>query len=464
MKDKKLLGIVEGFYGVFYTFPERSDLIRFIGEHGYNYYIYAPKNDRQHRARWWEPYPETVMAGFAANVQAARESGVTFSYAISPGGSLRYSSAEDFAHVTRKFQAFYDIGVRAFSLMLDDNEPGFRHAADVEQYASPSAAQADFANRLYAWLTDLDKRCTLSFCPADYSGSAPFSRGLHVLGQELRPEIAIFYTGPEVCSPVITSEHARQFADAVFRKPLIWDNYPVNDLTMQGELHLGPITGRAADLRPAIRGILANPMIQAEASKIPLLTLAEYWHNPKNYHPAAAWDRAIRTVVGDDETGIAAVKLTAENCCISCISSSEAPTLSGLAKAALAALARDENPDLSPAISALEAYLTEIDEATYYIKFRLENLALRNNLLPWIELLEHWMWMTRFSLTLMRAIYNDQPYMNELKRVHEYREAIQTHNRRVGGQSLLPLVELILKRVEQDQRRRVSREWQPSVS
>jgi hypothetical protein len=44
-------GVVEGFYGVFYTFPQRNDLIRFIGSHGYNAYLYAPKNDRQHRIR-----------------------------------------------------------------------------------------------------------------------------------------------------------------------------------------------------------------------------------------------------------------------------------------------------------------------------------------------------------------------------------------------------------------------------
>lgn len=48
--QRALLGVVEGFYGVFYTFPERIDMIRFIARHGYRQYIYGPKNDRQHRA------------------------------------------------------------------------------------------------------------------------------------------------------------------------------------------------------------------------------------------------------------------------------------------------------------------------------------------------------------------------------------------------------------------------------
>ena len=45
-------GVVEGFYGVFYTAPQRDDLIRFVGRHGFNYYLYGPKNDRRHRTRW----------------------------------------------------------------------------------------------------------------------------------------------------------------------------------------------------------------------------------------------------------------------------------------------------------------------------------------------------------------------------------------------------------------------------
>jgi hyaluronoglucosaminidase len=85
-------GVIEGFYGAFYTFPERNDLIRFIGEHGYNLYIYGPKNDRQHRHHWWESYTPTVMDQFAETAAIAAEAGVQFCYAISP---LDYDPTED---------------------------------------------------------------------------------------------------------------------------------------------------------------------------------------------------------------------------------------------------------------------------------------------------------------------------------------------------------------------------------
>lgn len=58
-------GVVEGFYGVYYTYQQRNDLLRFIGGKGFNLYVYVPKNDRQHRVHWKEPYPQKVLGGMA---------------------------------------------------------------------------------------------------------------------------------------------------------------------------------------------------------------------------------------------------------------------------------------------------------------------------------------------------------------------------------------------------------------
>src|ERR671933_350876 len=130
MSPFEIRGVVEGFYGVYYTFPERNDLIHFLGEHGFNLYIYAPKNDRQHRNRWREPYPAKIMAQFAETIRVAASAGVTFCYALSPGVSMCYSSEAHFEKITDKFRAFYELGVRSFSLLMDDIAPEFRHAED----------------------------------------------------------------------------------------------------------------------------------------------------------------------------------------------------------------------------------------------------------------------------------------------------------------------------------------------
>jgi hyaluronoglucosaminidase len=255
----QLRGVIEGFYGVFYTFPERNDLIRFIGRHGYNLYVYGPKNDRQHRARWWEPYPDEVMAQFAETVAIAREAGVTFCYATSP---ITYETDEDFYRVAAKLRAFFDLGVRAFSVLMDDIMPSSDSDPEGKSYEHFAALHAGICNRLYAMLQGLSAECTLSMCPIDYHGSAPFSNYLRALGEALHPAVDIFYTGTQTCSPTITAEDAAAFGEVVRRPPLIWDNYPANDLAMRAEMHVGPIRGRAPDLGPAVRGLVANTMIQ----------------------------------------------------------------------------------------------------------------------------------------------------------------------------------------------------------
>jgi hypothetical protein len=99
-------GVVEGFYGVYYTFPQRTDLIRFMASCGYNAYLYAPKNDRQHRTRWWEAYPPQIMQQFAALVEVARHASIDFAYGISPGGTICYASSSDFDRLTESCRRF----------------------------------------------------------------------------------------------------------------------------------------------------------------------------------------------------------------------------------------------------------------------------------------------------------------------------------------------------------------------
>src|SRR5690606_26354712 len=68
-------GVVEGFYGAAYSQREREDLLRFLGRHGYDTYFYGPKNDRQHRARWREPYDRRSLLDFRDSVTVASRAG-----------------------------------------------------------------------------------------------------------------------------------------------------------------------------------------------------------------------------------------------------------------------------------------------------------------------------------------------------------------------------------------------------
>ncbi|MBV9281829.1 MAG: beta-N-acetylglucosaminidase domain-containing protein, partial [Chloroflexi bacterium] len=448
-------------YGTYFTVPERNDLIRFLGENGFNFYLYGPKNDRQHRMRWSEPYPAAIMEDFARSIRLAREGGVTFCYAISFGAALDHASAGGFDRITAKLLGFYQRGCRSFAVFLDDFplediRPSGRSDSPSGQSGSPSGvsgspsggpssrldiravAEADAAlcNRLHGWLATLDETCSLSMVPTEYSGRPPFGEYLHRLGAALGTGIEVLYTGPEVCSPAIGVADVEDFSRVVGRPPLIWDNYPVNDGLMRPEMHVGPLRGRDPSLPSVCKGFVSNLMNQKEASKIALLTVAEYLRDPAGYDPEAAWTRAL-ALVGQESHE--ALRRFAENSLHSCLQEEEAPRMSALMSMALESLERGEWPGSSPAAAALRAYLDLLDESCYELKNRMRNLALRQNLLPWIEDLEARLWLARAALQALERLDEGLDAAPALRTMEELLVEVRKDPRRIGGTGPLEL-------------------------
>jgi len=437
-------GVIEGFYGLYYTPPERNDLLSFLSEHGYNLYIYGPKNDRQHRARWREPYPEFIMDQFADTIAHSKKVGIEFCYSIGSGVSMNYASEEDFNLILSKFKAFYDIGVRTFMIMLDDISAEFQYEEEQSKFSSYAQAHVYVTNKLYEWLKALDNTCHLALCPTDYHGRKPFSSYIHELGTGLHPEIDIYYTGPEICSGTISEQDTVDFADAVKRQPIIWDNYPVNDLGMTAEMHIGPITGRDSSLANVSKGFIVNTMSQAEASKIALLTFADYFSHPESYDPWSSWEKALKQIGGEEN--YQALRRFAENSLYSCLDYPEAETLEQLTVNALKAIHSNESVSTSKAVQDLYDYLDSLDEAGYHLKFRMTNYALRNNLAPWIELMESSAWAGRRAITLLRAIENNEDIQSSLNWLRESANEVKTHPKRIAGEILLPLINYALEK------------------
>ncbi len=127
----------------------------------------------------------------------------------------------------------------------------------------------------------------LTLVPTEYIGTRPTSY-LEDLAAGLPSDVDVMWTGPTVCSPVIRAADARAWASALAgRRPLLWDNYPVNDGTMERSLHLGPYRGREPELTDELDGVLCNPMLQPHASEVALATAAEFLCAPEKYDPAA---------------------------------------------------------------------------------------------------------------------------------------------------------------------------------
>jgi len=106
------------------------------------------------------------------------------------------------------------------------------------------------------------------------------------------------WTGPRIVSASITLSHVEGIAKRLERRLILWDNYPVNDLSMSAEMHLGPLTGRDARLPQAVYGYLNNPLLQESLSFLPLATCFDYAASPARYDPEKSWRSAVRERFG----------------------------------------------------------------------------------------------------------------------------------------------------------------------
>lgn len=287
-------GVVEGFYGAPWTHADRLWALEQLGALGMNTYVYAPKHDPLHRARWREAYSAQALRRFAELVETGARHGVRAGFALSPGLEIRYSDAADRARLASKLGAFCTLGARFLALALDDVPTELQHAADRAAFASLAAAQIALAHELRA---ALPADAVLWLVPTEYLGTraTPY---LEELGAGLDPRIEVGWTGRTLVSPEIRAGEAAVLSAALRRRLLVWDNTPVNDGPMRPILHLGPYRGRDARLAEHVCGVLLNPMPQARASFVQLATAAEYLRDPARYDPEAAWERALERAGG----------------------------------------------------------------------------------------------------------------------------------------------------------------------
>ena len=106
-------GVVEGFYGPPWSHADRLWMLERLGRWDMNLYVYAPKDDPLHRDRWREPYADPALDEFRALVRAGERAGVEVGFALSPGLSIRYSSAEDLKAFVDKVAGFVPSAERA---------------------------------------------------------------------------------------------------------------------------------------------------------------------------------------------------------------------------------------------------------------------------------------------------------------------------------------------------------------
>ncbi|UUU35607.1 beta-N-acetylglucosaminidase domain-containing protein [Streptomyces sp. CA-210063] len=400
----KLRGVVEGFYGTPWTHAERLSQLDFYGRTKQNVYVYSPKDDPYLRERWRDAYPAAQLNQLRELVDRAAAHHVRFTYALSPGLSVCYSSDGDITALVRKFASLYDIGVRSFAIPLDDiSYTKWNCPADEEKFGSgggaAGAAQAHLLNRVWeefsADRTGLDP---LEMVPTEYSDLAdtPYKKALR---ERLDPEVVVEWTGVGVIAPTITAAQVRQAREVYGHPILVWDNYPVNDY-VTSRLLLGPYTGREADVARESVGVIANPMVQAEASKLALFTSADHLWNPDAYDPRSAFLASVRDLAG---TAKAAkwVRIFAESNYSSQLDATESPTLTKLIAAFRKAYEEDSGLDRAAAV--LRSYFTDMAATPAQLRAHLANPGFLKETSAWLDKLGRYGTAGRTAVDLLLA-------------------------------------------------------------
>ena len=284
-----LRGIVEGFYGKPYTHEQRLALPKLLSGLRMNAYIYAPKDDLYHRDRWREDYPAGEEEKLKELFLSAQKEGVDFFFAISPGKDFDFANQHDYEILLRKLEKVRAFGVRHFSLLMDDIEPKLSDK-EKELFSSPAEAQAHLANYL---LKSLSPAKPFLFCPTDYMQNfdTPYRQELR---KHLDKDIEVFWTGYNTVAEAITEEDGETVTETFHRKPVLWDNYPVNDFEPKRRVYLGALTGRGRKLNQSHIGYIANLSELFECSKIPLTTMADYAWDCEGYNPEESLKKAVR--------------------------------------------------------------------------------------------------------------------------------------------------------------------------
>lgn len=290
------LGLIEGYFGIPWKHAERKYVVTQVQQLGYSFFHYAPKADAFLRRRWRERHPEAALVELAELASHCRSRGMRFGIGLSPYELYRDYAGAAKTEFLAKLRALDAIGLDDLAILFDDTR------GDVSDLA---AKEADIVHDAMA----VTHATRTVMCPTYYSedrmldvvfGERPEGY-LEDLGRRLDPRVGVYWTGEEVCTREYRPGHLIRIADALRRKPILWDNYPVNDgPRMSRFLHLRGFTGRTSEIASYITAHAINPALQPHLTLIPVATLVASYREGTGYCYMRAFREASLAMAGPE--------------------------------------------------------------------------------------------------------------------------------------------------------------------
>ncbi|MCM1310079.1 MAG: beta-N-acetylglucosaminidase domain-containing protein [Bacteroides sp.] len=285
-------GVIEGYYGNPWSHEDCLDMYKFFDLNKMNTFIYGPKNDAYHKAKWAEEYPADQAAALSELAREGLKHKVHFTWAMHPGNAIE---GENMTKALAKFEKMYDLGIRRFAVFFDDISGN---------KVNEQVTYLNYLNREF--VKKHSDIAPLIMCPQEYcisfaGGWNTSSTYLQTIGTGLDPDIEIMWTGSGVVD-MSQKSAAEWFSGKTGRKPFIWLNYPVTDYGYEGgPLLMSPYQPAAADVSTVSTAFCSNPMEYYEASKIALFGIADFAWNPAKYNDWDNWNYITRRLMPDHE-------------------------------------------------------------------------------------------------------------------------------------------------------------------
>ncbi len=261
---QQLSGIIEGFYGRQWSLNDRLSYPEFLSGIASNTYIYAPKADTKLRKNWRDSWTLSEFNHLKKLSETCKKEGVFFGVGLSPLGLLDDFCSDNKSALNKKISDIKALEADVVCLLFDDI-PGDNSLLAEQQI------------RICNYVEEKLPSQQLLMCPTYYSSDSVLE--VHFgqmpaaywsdLGEGLSSRWGIFWTGELVVSKTYSIDALYAISAFFKRKPVIWDNYPVND----GRLLWPFLNFETASRLPLLNAgfsVLHNPMNQAWCSKVSL--------------------------------------------------------------------------------------------------------------------------------------------------------------------------------------------------
>ncbi|XCB29358.1 beta-N-acetylglucosaminidase domain-containing protein [Arcanobacterium hippocoleae] len=303
-------GFIEGYYGEPWSTEDRVELMRWGGYQKLNAYVYAPKDDPKHNAKWRELYTEEELKSkIAPLAKAGNDSKVRFVYALHPYMHTPITSGnynESTAIMKKKFTQVMDHGVRQIAILADDaHNQGPAHYAKMLEDMTAWLKEKQAEKKTDGTPKYPGLKTTLIFCPVAYYGNG------ESWYKTLPENVQVVNTGGRVWGKVDNNFVTRFQRNSGNRSPFMWINWPCSD-NDKDALHMGGHNSfLGADVKPgSVEGVVLNPMQQSEPSKHAIFMNADFtWNLWKSAnHADKAWEDSFSYVDHNSPAATAASK------------------------------------------------------------------------------------------------------------------------------------------------------------